>query len=82
MADAMADVTIRQSYTVIRKVAAVCSYLFCVKRRVSNLFVLQVTKVKQQKKTLSNKEKKKKQRLRAAKIKAGEPVSSDSDEDY
>lgn len=43
---------------------------------------VQVTKVKQQKKTLSNKEKKKKQRLRAAKIKAGEPVSSDSDEDY
>lgn len=43
---------------------------------------MQVTKVKQQKKTLSNKEKKKKQRLRAAKIKAGEPVSSDSDEDY
>ena len=34
-----------------------------------------VTKVKQQKKALSNKEKKKKERLRAAKIKAGEPVS-------
>jgi elongation factor 3 len=40
-----------------------------------------VTKVKQQKKTLSNKEKKKKERLRAAKIKAGEPVS-DEEEDW
>ncbi len=39
-----------------------------------------VTKVKAQKKTLSNKEKKKRERLRAAKKKAGEPVS-DSDED-
>ena len=41
-----------------------------------------VTKVKQQKKALSNKEKKKKERLRAAKIKAGEPVSDDDEDDW
>lgn len=41
-----------------------------------------VTKVKQQKKTLSNKEKKKRDRLRAAKKKAGEPVSDSDEDDY
>jgi hypothetical protein len=41
-----------------------------------------VTKVKQQKKALSNKEKKKKERLRAAKIKAGEPVSDEDEDDW
>ena len=40
------------------------------------------TQIKQPKKTLSNKEKKKKERLKAARKKAGETVSDSEEEDY